>query len=64
MKKILLVSALLATALCANPLGEATTKAAKKEAKSTVVKDDKGFVEKKTNKVERKVKTKAIKAAI
>jgi len=64
MKKIFTITALLLTILCANPIGEATTKAATKEVKSTVIKDDKGVVEKKTNKLERKAKTKAIEAAI
>lgn len=64
MKKILAISALLLTTLWSNPIGEATTKAATKEVKSTVIKDDKGVVEKKTNKLERKAKTKVIKSAL
>ncbi len=66
LKKIILVSTLVAaTALLANPAGKAVKNGAKDSAKSAVVKDDdKGVVEKKKNKMERKVKTKAVKAAL
>ncbi len=65
LKKIILISMIAATILLANPVGKAVKSNTKDTVKSTVIKDDdKSVVEKKKNKIERKAKTKAVKAAL
>ena len=66
MKKLLLLTALATTLLLANSVGEKdkAKDKAKDGAKSAVGIEDKGYVEKKVNKAERKAKKKVIKTAI
>lgn len=64
MKKLLLISALATTLLLANSAGEKAKDKMKDGAKSAVGIEDKGYVEKKAKKAERKAKKKVIKTAI
>ena len=64
MKKLLLLTALATTLVLANSAGEKAKEKTKDGAKSAVGIDDKGYVEKKVNKAERKAKKKVIKTAI
>jgi len=64
MKKLLLLTALATTLVLANSAGEKAKEKTKDGAKSAVGIEDKGYVEKKANKAERKAKKKVIKTAI
>jgi len=64
MKKLLLLTVLATTLILANSAGDKAKEKTKDGAKSAVGMDDKGYVEKKVNKAERKAKKKVIKTAI
>ena len=64
MKKLLLLAVLATTLVLANSAGEKAKDKAKDGAKDAAGIEDKGYIEKKANKAERKAKKKVIKTAI
>ena len=64
MKKLLLLTALATTLILANAAGEKVKEKTKDGAKSAAGIEEKGYVEKKAKKAERKAKKKVIKTAI